>query len=96
MTKDEIHQRRNQYQKNIPDLHNGSYVRLWKKAINQRSLAAAVKAKCLDCCCWQAVEVKNCQVPACPLFEIRPYADHPKRRKGRPRGTASEAENLTE
>ena len=72
---------RAKYRDDIPDLHNDAYRKVWDRAIKKRSLAAAVKSKCLDCSCWQSVEIKNCQCVACPLFEVRPYADHPKRKK---------------
>jgi len=78
MTKDEIFEERRKYRANIPSMHNGAYAKVYAKAINDRSLRAAVKAKCLDCMCWQAKEVKNCTVAACPCWEVRPYAKHPK------------------
>ena len=28
----------------------------------------AIKAKCLDCCCGQAYEVRACTVVKCPLY----------------------------
>lgn len=31
----------------------------------------AIKAKCLDCCCGQYVEVKNCTCKDCPLWDFR-------------------------
>jgi hypothetical protein len=37
------------------------------------SLRALVDLKCLDCCCGQRAEVRDCVVVACPLFPIRPY-----------------------
>lgn len=39
----------------------------------RRSKAAAIKAKCLDCCCYQRKEVALCTVVACPLWHFRPY-----------------------
>jgi hypothetical protein len=39
------------------------------------SKALAVKAKCLDCCCWDTVEIKNCQAVTCPLWRVRPYQE---------------------
>lgn len=81
MGHDQIFEARRKYRANIPSMHNGAYVKVYDKAINERSLRAAVKAKCLDCMCWQATEVKNCTVSACPLWEVRPYAKHPKRRR---------------
>lgn len=31
----------------------------------------AIRAKCLDCCCGQAGEVRLCEVQSCPLYEFR-------------------------
>jgi hypothetical protein len=31
----------------------------------------AIRAKCLDCCCAQSVEVRNCQITKCPLWIYR-------------------------
>ena len=31
----------------------------------------AIRAKCLDCCCGQANEVRNCPVTTCPLWTYR-------------------------
>ena len=31
----------------------------------------AIKAKCLDCCCGQMSEVRNCLVISCPLYNFR-------------------------
>jgi hypothetical protein len=33
----------------------------------------AVKAKCLDCTCWQKKEIELCTVSDCPLYPYRPY-----------------------
>lgn len=33
----------------------------------------AVKAKCLDCSCYDKTEITNCTVKTCPLFSLRPY-----------------------
>lgn len=35
----------------------------------------AIKAKCLDCCCFNRDEVKHCPVVLCPLHTYRPYQD---------------------
>jgi hypothetical protein len=37
---------------------------------NLRSLIAL---KCLDCSCWQRVEIAECTCTTCPLYPIRPY-----------------------
>lgn len=31
----------------------------------------AIRAKCLDCCCGQVVEVRLCAAENCPLWENR-------------------------
>lgn len=31
----------------------------------------AIRAKCLDCCCWQKNEVKLCPVRDCALYPYR-------------------------
>lgn len=33
--------------------------------------AKAIRQKCLDCCCWQQNEVKQCERKACPLWRYR-------------------------
>lgn len=38
----------------------------------------AIRAKCLDCCCGQYVEVRNCNVKSCPLHEYR-HGKRPKK-----------------
>ena len=37
----------------------------------------AIKEKCLDCCCWQAYEVRICDMNDCPLHPFR-LGKHPK------------------
>jgi hypothetical protein len=31
----------------------------------------AIRAKCLDCCCWQPKEVRECTVLDCALYPYR-------------------------
>jgi hypothetical protein len=31
----------------------------------------AIRAKCLDCCCWNEAEVKRCEISDCALFPFR-------------------------
>lgn len=31
----------------------------------------AIRAKCLDCCCWQRSEVAMCTCTNCPLYNFR-------------------------
>jgi hypothetical protein len=37
------------------------------------NVRALVALKCLDCCCWQRVEIAECACTTCPLYPIRPY-----------------------
>lgn len=37
----------------------------------EQSPLKAIRAKCLDCTCGQATEVKNCQIKQCPLWKYR-------------------------
>jgi len=31
----------------------------------------AIRAKCLECCCWRSETVKACPCPDCPLYPYR-------------------------
>ena len=57
---------------NIPTLFNGKFRKQWLKAITKSSMRQAVNAKCADCCCWQNVEIRECTVVTCPLYQYRP------------------------
>lgn len=46
---------------------------IFKKAYEGKSKKAIINAKCLDCCCFQREEVKNCTVASCPIWKVRPY-----------------------
>jgi len=50
-----------------------SYRGITRKAFQGKSLRAATKAKCLDCVCWQRVEITACPCSTCPLWPYRPY-----------------------
>ena len=41
----------------------------------------AIRAKCLDCCCGQANEVRLCTATQCPLYEYR--SGHNPNRSGK-------------
>jgi len=32
---------------------------------------AAIRNKCLDCCCWNSTEVALCTATQCPIFPYR-------------------------
>ena len=40
----------------------------------------AIRAKCLDCCCDQATEVKLCPASTCPLYPFR-FGKNPFRKR---------------
>jgi hypothetical protein len=42
-----------------------------KKSIEATTPIKAIKAKCLDCCCGDRAEVKECQARNCPLWQYR-------------------------
>jgi len=75
--------RQKQWFAKIPKVYQQNY----KTAISGKSRAAAVKAKCLDCCNWQRVEVADCLVEICPLWLFRPYRSHEKPRSLQKSGT---------
>lgn len=58
----------------IPDSYHGALRRAWLRAVQGRSKAAAIKAKCQDCVCWQQSEISDCGVYHCPLYPYRPRA----------------------
>ena len=57
------------YLRNVPLNQRGAFYKAW----NNNSFTNAIKAKCLDCTCWQPVEVKSCTATTCPLWSYRPY-----------------------
>lgn len=61
----------NRIRKTIPE----TYRKICDKAWEGKSLRAAINAKCLDCCNFQRVEIKNCLVETCPLWAVRPYQE---------------------
>ena len=38
---------------------------------NKMTPIKAIKAKCLDCCCGQREEVRECPAKTCPLWQFR-------------------------
>lgn len=49
------------------------YPLFYRVYARQTGLAKAVKAKCLDCACWQRQEITFCRVTTCPLHAFRPF-----------------------
>lgn len=54
----------------VPPMYRGIFERVYE---GQPGHALQVHAKCLDCCCYQRIDVKLCPATACPLWAIRPY-----------------------
>ena len=55
----------------IPKAYRGIY----NKALQGKSLRAAINAQCLDCCAYQRKEVALCTSLSCPLYAVRPYQE---------------------
>lgn len=51
----------------VPSQYRGHY----RKAYDAASPTKAIRAKCLDCMCWQPSEIAQCPVTYCPLWEYR-------------------------
>ena len=64
-----------QHKKNIPSSYLGNYDKAMGLDGNKASKSAAVKAKCLDCTCWQREEIKKCPSVTCPLYPHRPFKE---------------------
>lgn len=58
----------------IPKMYQGT----WVRALQGRSKAAGIKAKCQDCVGWEDVakNVSTCKAVTCPLWPYRPYQKH--------------------
>lgn len=50
-----------------------SQQRVIAESFGGKSLAKAIKAKCLACCNCDKEEVQFCTVDICPLWAVRPY-----------------------
>lgn len=77
MDKTQLSIEREKWVQHIPQ----SYRPIYRKAMKGRSMAAAIRAMCQDCCNWQRVEVRECTVVCCPLHDYRPYRKCKKRKK---------------
>jgi hypothetical protein len=67
--REEIKKRLAEIQKHTEKL----YPLFFRVYAGQSGLTEAVKAKCLDCSCWQIAEITDCRVFTCPLWAHRPY-----------------------
>jgi len=80
LTHDEIYEIRGQYRASIPNIRGNAYRKAYDRAL-AGSKAAGIRLKCLDCMNWQAVEIRNCPIVACPLYVSRPYRPGRKDKK---------------
>ena len=64
-----VKEERDKYCEHIPQIYQNVY----RKAMQGKSLRAAINAKCQDCTNWQRKEIENCLVTTCSLFPYRPY-----------------------
>lgn len=77
-----IKKRIEEFSKNLPDADLQTFKSIPEKFKNMWMLVyqqklpiykPILKAKCLDCCCWQAEEITNCNSKMCPIWPYRPY-----------------------
>jgi hypothetical protein len=59
---------------------------LTKAFAGQGSPRNAIKAKCLTCCGYDRIEVRECRVVLCPLWHFRPFQNTEKLRNSANRG----------
>jgi hypothetical protein len=55
-----------------------AYRQNYDKAVQGKSLRAAINAQCLECVCWEREEIRRCTCLACPLWAVRPYQESPQ------------------
>lgn len=70
--------------RSVLPLYRGVVKRSFEGKCSPRS---AIRAKCLDCCCYVREEVTNCQVVLCPLHAFRPYQGKAPQIPPSPRGS---------
>jgi hypothetical protein len=73
----------------IPAIHQAVY----KNAVFSKGRKDAIKAQCLECCCWQKEEVRLCTDLGCPLYPYRPYKEGSKHSDNRT-GLLAESKNI--
>ena len=59
----------------IQKLNQKLYPLFFRVYANTASPSKAIKAKCLDCSCWQRDEITHCNAVTCPLHNLRPYQE---------------------
>jgi hypothetical protein len=66
---DGIHCRNKSYFKGVPRPYQKLFMEIYLGKITNKTLA--VKAKCLDCCCFDRKEIAECPAQTCPLWQFR-------------------------
>ena len=69
------------YADRAPTRYRALYLRALRGKLAPRS---AIKAKCLECVCWQRMEggrdqIGDCAVRSCPLWSLRPFQGSKRR-----------------
>lgn len=59
-----------------------------------RTPIKAIRAKCLECCCGSATEVRLCGITDCALWEYR--SGHRPKKNEEPEGTEDADDDLEE
>lgn len=54
---------------------------VFRRAFITNSKADAIKAKCLDCNCYQQAETARCDIETCPLYSHNPYLKRRAKRR---------------
>jgi hypothetical protein len=68
---EKIDKKKHSYFKNIPEKYKVLFLKI---AVGETtSLIKKIKAKCLDCCCFEREEVRLCNMDQCALHRVRPY-----------------------
>ena len=57
--------------KKVGKLPSSFEVAMLKALGHPQSPIAAIRAKCLDCCCGSPAEVRKCTIATCPLWPMR-------------------------
>lgn len=60
------------FRKKIPDVYHRAWRKQYDKAVERKSMKAAVAQKCLECMVYQMPEVSQCDIFSCPLHAYRP------------------------
>lgn len=67
-------------------LYHPKVMRIFERVYSSArpSRADSLRAKCLDCCCFQVTEAAQCSSELCPLHSINPYRAKRKKRQNAP------------